>query len=331
LFDILFGSRFGLISTAIAAGFIIDLILGDPRWMPHPVVIIGKCITLLERFFRKIMPKSHAGEFIGGLFMTIIIVGGTFGITFALCELAYRYNKWVFLALETLWCWQCVAIRDLKVESMAVYRKLKEGDLEGARKAVGRIVGRDTQELTDIGVTKAALETIAENFADGVLAPVLYMMILGAPLAMTYKAINTIDSMCGYKNERYLYFGKAGAHLDDVVGWIPARLAALVWILAAGLTGNDMKNAWKIWRRDHSKSASPNSSHTESACAGSLDIQLLGPAYYFGEYYDKQYVGDPIRPVEYEDIKRANVMMYVSAVITYAVGIALRYIIWRVI
>jgi adenosylcobinamide-phosphate synthase len=327
----LFGSRFGLVSTAIVAGFIIDLLLGDPRWMPHPVVIIGKFITLLEKFFRKIMPKSHRGEFIGGLFMTILIVGGTFAFTFILCELAYRYNKWVFLALQTLWCWQCVAVRDLKAESMAVYRRLKANDLEGARKAVSRIVGRDTQELSGTGVAKAAIETIAENFADGVMGPVFYMMIFGAPLAMTYKAINTIDSMCGYKNDRYLYFGRAGAHLDDIAGYIPARLAALVWILAAGLTGNDMKNAWKIWRRDHDKHASPNSAHTESACAGSLDVQLAGPAYYFGTYYDKKYIGDPIRPVEYDDIRRANVMMYTSAVITYAAAVAVRYIFWSLI
>ncbi|MDD6154488.1 MAG: adenosylcobinamide-phosphate synthase CbiB [Eubacteriales bacterium] len=320
-----------MIELAILCGFILDLILGDPRWMPHPVVMMGKCISFLEKHLRNIFPKTDKGEFWAGLVMAVIITAGTGAITWLICFIAWEINSWLFFAVQTLWCWQCVAIKDLKAESMEVYRRLKDHDLEAARKYVSRIVGRDTQALTDIGVTKAAVETIAEGFSDGVMAPVLYMMIGGAPLAMTYKAINTMDSMVGYKNERYLYFGRIGAHFDDVVGYIPARLSAIVWIITAFLTGNDAKNAWKIWRRDHMKHASPNSAHTETACAGALRIQLAGPAYYFGEYYDKPYLGDPLRPVEDDDIKRANKMLYVSSILTYVIGLTIRFLIWRFI
>jgi adenosylcobinamide-phosphate synthase len=189
---------------------------------------------------------------------------------------------------------------------------------------VSRIVGRDTQNLTAEGVTKAAVETVAENASDGVIAPLLYMLIGGAPLALTYKAINTMDSMLGYKNEKYLYFGRAAAKLDDVANYIPSRLAALLWVAAAAFTGNDAKGAWRIWRRDRHCHASPNSAQTESACAGALGVQLAGPAYYFGEYYPKPTIGDALRPIEPQDILRANRMMYVASGFALAWGAAIR-------
>ena len=209
-------------------------------------------------------------------------------------------------------------------ESTNVYKELKKPDLPGARKAVSRIVGRDTAELTAEGVTKAAVETVAENASDGVIAPLLYMLIGGAPLALTYKAINTMDSMLGYKNEKYLYFGRVPAKLDDVANYIPSRLAALLWVAAAAFTHNDAKGAWKIWRRDRRRHASPNSAQTESACAGALGVQLAGPAYYFGQYYPKLTIGDALRPIEPEDILRANRMMYVASSFALAWGCALR-------
>ena len=222
------------------------------------------------------------------------------------------------------WCGQALAARGLVQESTNVYKELKKPDLPGARKAVSRIVGRDTAELTAEGVTKAAVETVAENASDGVIAPLLYMLIGGAPLALTYKAINTMDSMLGYKNEKYLYFGRVPAKLDDAANYLPSRLAALLWVAAAAFTHNDAKGAWKIWRRDRRRHASPNSAQTESACAGALGVQLAGPAWYFGQYYPKLTIGDALRPIEPEDILRANRMMYVASSFALAWGCALR-------
>ena len=189
---------------------------------------------------------------------------------------------------------------------------------------MARIVGRDTQSLTAEGVTKAAVETVAENASDGVIAPLFYMLIGGAPLALTYKAINTMDSMLGYKNEKHLYFGRCAAKLDDVANWQPSRLAGLLWVAAAALTGGSAAGAWKIWRRDRRNHASPNSAQTESACAGALGVQLAGPAYYFGEYYNKPTIGDPLRPIEPQDIVRANRMMYAESLLALALGLAVR-------
>ena len=207
---------------------------------------------------------------------------------------------------------------------MNVYRELTKPDLPAARIAVSRIVGRDTQALTAEGVTKAAVETVAENASDGVIAPLLYMLLGGAPLALTYKAINTMDSMVGYKNTQYLYFGRAAAKLDDIANYLPSRIAALLWVAAAALTGNDARSAWRIWRRDRRNHASPNSAQTESACAGALNVQLAGPAYYFGEYYPKPTIGDAVRPIEPEDIRRANRMMYAESLLALALGLVIR-------
>lgn len=215
-------------------------------------------------------------------------------------------------------------MRDLKKESKNVYETLTGDTIENARLAVSRIVGRDTQSLSVEGVTKAAVETVAENFSDGVVAPMVYLLLGGAPLALCYKAINTMDSMVGYKNTQYLYFGRAAAKLDDIANYLPSRIAALLWVAAAALTGNDARNAWRIWRRDRRNHASPNSAQTESACAGALNVQLAGPAYYFGEYYKKPTIGDAVRPIEPEDIRRANRMMYAESLLALALGLVIR-------
>ena len=222
------------------------------------------------------------------------------------------------------WCGQALAAKGLVQESMNVYRELTKPDLPAARIAVSRIVGRDTEALTVEGVTKAAVETVAENASDGVIAPLFYMLLGGAPLALTYKAINTMDSMVGYKNTQYLYFGRAAAKLDDVANYLPSRIAALLWVAAAALTGNDARSAWRIWRRDKRNHASPNSAQTESACAGALNVQLAGPAYYFGEYYPKPTIGDAVRPIEPEDIRRADRMMYAESLLALALGLLIR-------
>lgn len=312
------------ICVAAFLGFLLDMWLADPGWMPHPVVLMGKCITRLEDVLRSRFPATPKGERAAGCVLAVLLPVGTLVLTGAICLLAGRIHPLLGLAVQTFWCWQALAVKGLAEESKNVYRQLAAEDLPGARRAVARIVGRDTQALTEEGVTKAAVETVAENFSDGVVAPLFYMMIGGAPLALCYKAVNTMDSMIGYKNQRYLQFGRAAAKLDDAANYLPSRLAAVFWILAAGLTGQDAPNAWRIWRRDRRNHASPNSAQTESACAGALGVQLAGPAYYFGEYYNKPTIGDARRPIEPRDILRANRMLFAGAGLALVLGLGLR-------
>ena len=311
---------------AVLGGFVLDALFGDPAWLPHPVVYMGKAISKLEKFLRPRLPKTPQGELLGGAIVAFCLPVGTFLLTGLVCRGAARLHPLLGLAVQMFWCGQALAARGLVQESTNVYKELKKPDLPGARKAVSRIVGRDTAELTAEGVTKAAVETVAENASDGVIAPLLYMLIGGAPLALTYKAINTMDSMLGYKNEKYLYFGRVPAKLDDAANYLPSRLAGLLWVAAAALTGNSARGAWKIWRRDRRRHASPNSAQTESACAGALGVQLAGPAYYFGQYYPKLTIGDALRPIEPEDILRANRMRYVASSFALAWGCAIRAI-----
>lgn len=314
-----------MILLAVAAGFLLDLLLGDPGWMPHPVVWMGKAIGKLEGVLRSVFPETEKGQFWGGVLLAAAMVCGS-GLFFGgICWAAGRIHPALAFFFQTFWCWQALALKGLAEESEKVRQELEKGDLPAARKAVSRIVGRDTQALTEEGVTKAAVETVAENFSDGVAAPLFYMLLGGAPLAMVYKAINTMDSMVGYRNETYLYFGRAAARLDDAANFLPSRLAALLWIAGAALAGFDGKNAWKIWRRDRRNHASPNSAQTEAACAGALGIRLAGPASYFGKRYDKPYIGDSLRQPEPEDIRRANRMLYVSGWLAALAGLALRW------
>ena len=309
---------------AVVGGFVLDALFGDPAWLPHPVVFMGKAIARLEGFLRPRLPKTPKGEVLGGAIVAFCLPVGTLLFTGAVCRGAARLHPLLGLAVQMFWCAQALAARGLVQESTNVYKELIKPDLPAARRAVSRIVGRDTAALTAEGVTKAAVETVAENASDGVIAPLFYMLLGGAPLALTYKAINTMDSMLGYKNERYLYFGRVPAKLDDAANYIPSRLAGLLWVAAAAFTHNDAKGAWKIWRRDRRRHASPNSAQTESACAGALGVQLAGPAYYFGQYYPKLTIGDALRPIEPEDILRANRMMYVASSFALAWGCALR-------
>lgn len=308
-------------------GFILDGIFGDPAWLVHPVVIMGKAITALEKLLRKRLPNTPEGERLGGRILAMALPVGTLLITGGVCWLFYRISPILGFAIELLWCAQALAAKGLAQESTNVYRELVKGDLPASRRAVSRIVGRDTAELTSEGVTKAAVETVAENASDGVIAPLFYMMLGGAPLALVYKAINTMDSMVGYKNEKYLNFGRAAAKLDDAANYLPSRIAALLWIASAALTGNDAKSAWRIWRRDRRKHASPNSAQTESACAGALNVQLAGPATYFGKYCDKPTIGDAVRAIEPGDILRANKMMYTASLLGLAAAVLVRILV----
>lgn len=299
----------------LGIGFVLDALFGDPHWLPHPVVLIGKWISFLEKRLRRLFPKTPGGERAGGTLLVVLVLLASAAVPWGILWAAGRIHPYLRFAVECFMCYQILAARSLKTESMRVYKKLKEGNLEESRKAVSWIVGRDTENLTMEGVSKAAVETVAENTSDGVIAPMFYLALGGPVLGFFYKAVNTMDSMIAYKNDKYLYFGRTAAHLDDFFNYIPARLSGLFMILASALLGFDGKNAWKIFKRDRYNHASPNSAQTEAVCAGALDVQLAGDAWYFGVLHKKKTIGDPIRPVEPEDIRRANRLMYGTAVI----------------
>lgn len=305
--------------VALVMGYILDLIFGDPYWMPHPVRFIGNLISILEKVIRRFMPKTKRGEYIGGIILTVMVVSISMVIPLVIILMAKSINTYLALTVETFMCYQILATKSLKVESMKVYDELAKNDLPSARKAVSMIVGRDTKDLTFSGVAKAAVETVAENTSDGIIAPMIFIAIGGAPMGFFYKAINTMDSMVGYKNERYINFGRFAAKLDDVVNYLPARISAYQMILSSFFLRYDYKNAFKIYKRDRYNHASPNSAQTESVCAGALDIQLAGNAYYFGKLYEKPTIGDNIREINYDDIKKANRLLYCTSFISIVI------------
>ena len=290
------------ILLAALGGFFLDLLLGDPAWMPHPVVGMGRCIVWLESCLRAIFSKTPRGERAAGTVLAAALPLGTLALSLGLLRLCRRIHPALAFILETLWCWQSLAVRDLASESENVRRALTRGTLEEAR---------------------------AENFCDGVASPMAYMLLGGAPLALCCKAVNTMDSMVGYRNQRYLHFGRSAAKLDDAVNFLLSRLAALLLILSAGLTGENLPRAWRVWRRDRRCHASPNSAQTESAMAGALGIQLGGPASYFGQLHDKPTIGDPLREPEPQDLLRANRMLYAASALCLALLCGLRMLLFK--
>lgn len=311
----------------VIVGFLLDLVLGDPRWLYHPVRLIGHLIMVTENIIRRFLSGSRKKERVGGMLLVVVVLGVSVAVTGAILYVAYAYSWKLGLLIESFICYQMLAAKSLKVESDKVYQALCNDGLDEGRRAVSMIVGRDTQSLTQEGVTKAAIETVAENTSDGVIAPLFYMAIGGALLGVAYKAVNTMDSMVGYKNEKYQYFGTVAAKLDDVVNYIPARISAWLMIAAAWLLGMDGRNAWRIYRRDRYNHKSPNSAQTESAMAGALNVQLAGDAWYFGILQNKQTIGDALKPVELADIRRSHKLMYGTAVLALVTFEAIKAVI----
>ncbi len=303
---------------AFLMGFLLDQLFGDPYFLPHPIRLIGKLIAGTEQRLRRKMPENETAknrkELRRGTAMVLIVLAGVVLVVSFLLLAAYWLHPYVGMAIESVMTYQILAVKCMKTESMKVCQYLKNGSLEQARDAVSMIVGRDTECLDTEGVIKAAIETVAENTSDGVIAPMLYLAAGGPILGFFYKAVNTMDSMVGYQNEKYLYFGRAAAKLDDFVNFLPARISALLMIAAAFLSGSDFsgKGAWEIYKRDRRKHKSPNAGQTEAVCAGALSIRLSGDASYFGRIVKKPYIGEALRKAECEDIKRANHLMYVT-------------------
>lgn len=315
---------------AFIAGFVLDLLIGDPHFIPHPVRLIGSLISFLDKRLNSDVKynssenEANLTKYKRGVLLAFTVIFATFAVSVIILVAAYSINLYAGVIAEAVMTWQILATKCLRVESMRVYDALRTDGVEAGRRAVSMIVGRDTSVLDEAGVTRAAVETVAENTSDGVIAPMLYTAIGGPVLGFVYKAVNTMDSMLGYKNDKYMYFGRFEARLDDVVNFIPARISAYLMIAAAFIGGRqfDGRNAYRIFKRDRFNHASPNSAQTESVCAGALRVQLAGDAVYFGKLVKKKYIGDGLREIEYEDIKRANRLMYITAFLCELLSVA---------
>ena len=315
---------------AFIAGFVLDLLIGDPHFIPHPVRLIGSLISFCDKRlncdagYNISEKKLNLIKYKRGMLLAFTVIFATFAMSVIIIVAAYSINLYAGIIAEAVMTWQILATKCLRVESMRVYDALRTDGVDAGRRAVSMIVGRDTSVLDVAGVTRSAVETIAENTSDGVIAPMLYTAIGGPVLGFVYKAVNTMDSMLGYKNDKYMYFGRFAARLDDVVNFIPARISAYLMIAAAFIGGRqfDGKNAYRIFKRDRFNHASPNSAQTESVCAGALRVQLAGAAVYFGKLVKKKYIGDGLREIEYEDIKRANRLMYITAFLCELLSVA---------
>lgn len=308
---------------AILFGFLLDLIFGDPHWLPHPIRFIGMIISKGEVIVRKIITKK---EFVAGALLTVLVVSISFLIPFCIIFISGKISIYLKMLIESIFIYQIMATKSLKRESMKVYSYLKKGDIKNSRKYISYIVGRDTDKLNEKEITKAAVETVAENTSDGIIAPLFYIVIGGAPLGFLYKAVNTLDSMIGYKNDKYILFGRFAAKLDDVFNFIPAIISAYIMIVASFILNMNYKNAYKIYKRDRYNVSSPNSGKTESVAAGAMEIKLLGDAYYFGKLVKKKTIGDSIREIEIDDIKIINKLMYCTAILGLIVFVGVRFL-----
>ena len=313
------------ITIALVVGYVADLIFGEHFAAICPAILLGKLIAALEPPLRAKAGDDPAALRRAGTRMVVLVCSAAVFPTLILSIVTWLIHPVLFTALQAFWFYQIMATRCLRDASMPVYKALQADDLPEARVQVGWLVGRDTDALTAEGVTKAAVETIAENTSDGSIAPLFWFAVGGAPLSMMYKAINTMDSMIGYKNEKYLDFGRRAALLDDVANFIPARLTALLFIAAAALVpGCSASRAGRIWVRDRKKSTSPNSGQCESAVAGALGVKLLGDAMYFGKLVPKQSVGDAVEKIRPRHILISHSLMFVAASLACALAAVVR-------
>ena len=309
-----------LFSTlALFIGIVLDVILGDPKGWPHLVKGFAKVIEYIEK---KLYPMTN--KLLAGKLLVVFVLFICGGVPALIMAVSWHISPWFFLALESLLCWQLLAVRSLRDESLPVYEALIRQDIDEARTALSWIVGRDTAALDDAGIARAAVETVAENTADGVAAPLMYIVLGGAALGCVYKAVNTMDSMVGYRNRRYEQFGRFAARLDDVLNYIPSRICALLMILSSAICGLSFRNAWRIWRRDRRNHASPNAAQTESVLAGALGVQLAGDAWYFGKLHRKPTIGDATRPIEPRDIRRAHRVLLITSLLLFFLSFILR-------
>ena len=311
----------------LTIGFILDLLIGDPNNPFHPVRGIGLLASKLETIFRKLLKNSLK---IAGLIVWIITIILTFAITYGIIFVCMKINKYLGIIVQGIIIYFCISARGLVVEGYKVIKYLNEGNIEKSRKQLSYIVGRDTESLDSKGITRAVIETIAENMSDGVIAPILFAGIFGAAGSMAYKAVNTMDSMFGYKNDKYIEFGYFPAKLDDLFNYIPARVTGILIIISSFFLKRDYKNSFKIYKRDRYNHTSPNSAHPEAAMAGALDIQLGGANYYFGKIVEKPVIGDKIKEIEINDVKKTAEILYLSAVMGFILMVIIKFIIYRI-
>lgn len=317
--------RYILPALPLLIGFILDAVIGDPYSLPHPIRAVGRLIMLIEKFVRKRFSNLKKG----GIFLALTVILISTAIPVIILIISYKIHIIVGIIIESIFCCYMIAARCLQKESMKVCNAAEKNDTEAARRAVSMIVGRDTSVLDGDGIVRAAVETVAENTSDGVTASMFYMGIGGAAAGFFYKSVNTMDSMIGYKNEKYADMGWFAAKLDDLLNFIPSRLTALIMIIVSPLIKMDGRNAYRIWKRDRRNHASPNSAQTESVCAGALHIRLAGDAWYFGKLHKKPYIGDDDRPIEPQDIRRVNRLMYASSVVMLVIACAFRaFLVW---
>ena len=307
---------------AIVLGFIIDFFVGDPHAVPHPVVAIGKLIAFLDKKLR--IGGGDKRDIIRGTWTVLIVVVVSTAVPSAILFVMWKVHPVAYLAVSSIMCWQIIAARELVRECAKVEKALEKDDIGAARKAVSYVVGRDTETLDKPAICRAAVETVAENGSDGVIAPLFWMFLFGAAGGFFYKAVNTMDSMLGYKNEKYLYFGRAAAKTDDVVNFIPSRISAFLMIISCPLCRLDGKNALKIFLRDRFKHTSPNAAQTESVFAGALNVRLNGPAFYGGILHEKEWLGDDIRAIDPGDIRRSGYLMYTASCMMLIIGVLIR-------
>jgi len=311
-------------TLAIIIGFIIDLFLGDPKKIPHPVVFIGHVINFFEKKALSIFNNTDRGKFYGGIFICFFVLLISFAVPFVLIAVCGNINTNLRFIVKCIMCWQIIAVKSLKDASLDVYKELVSGNIESAKTAVSMLVGRDTQKLDYSGICRATVESVAESTSDGIVAPLFFMIIGGPCFGFLYKAVNTMDSMIGYKNDKYMFLGRAAAKTDDVFNFIPSRIAAVFMLIAAFLLGYDYKNALYVFKRDRFKHKSPNSAQTESVCAGALDVMLGGDAYYFGKIVKKDTIGINIKPIDSKDIIKANRLMLVTSFICVLFAVVIR-------